>query len=301
MKQYTFLQETVLYNTRKSGIQGKGNFAKFEIAKGINLGIGLLKISNTGNPDKDYKRFPICTFTNHSDTPNMKIVKSGKNILFVTTQIVKKDEELTVDYSKFDFEGKRDFVGKSHQAIQEGVNYELIDSPEKLMEYMNDIQYGYITNKGKRVEGHDIDGMDFFTTYSLQSPHQLIRSRLGVCWDQTELEREFFEKYIELPFNVYYLECKNHNQSTHTVLVFFDRNKCYYFEHSWFSYRGIHEFKNEREFLNYIAKKQIEYSDKECDDKAKGIVIHIMERPRYGISCSEFMDFAKTGKKVYEK
>lgn len=98
------------FYTKKSGISGFGNFAKVDLDSDINLGIGLEKIDDTGNSDKDYKRFDICTYTNHSDDPNLFFKKVDDVYYFYTLRDIKKDEELTIDYSKFDFEGERDFI-----------------------------------------------------------------------------------------------------------------------------------------------------------------------------------------------
>ena len=37
---------------------------------------------------------------------------------------------------------------------------------------------------------------DFYHQYRLQSPRQVVENRVGVCWDQVELERYIFSKYI---------------------------------------------------------------------------------------------------------
>ena len=105
-----FLNEsTKLFKNKKSEIAGTGNFATQFIKKGTNLGVGLSKIYNTGDPDKDYKRYDICTYTNHSSTPNLYYKKIDKDYNFYTLSDIKKGDELTIDYQKFDFEGIRDF------------------------------------------------------------------------------------------------------------------------------------------------------------------------------------------------
>jgi SET domain-containing protein len=98
-----------LFFTKNSNISGKGNFAKMFIKKGTNLGVGLIKINNTNNPDIDYLRKDICTYTNHSETPNIYFKKKGNKYYFYALKNIEKNEELIIDYHKFDFEGKRDF------------------------------------------------------------------------------------------------------------------------------------------------------------------------------------------------
>jgi len=104
-----FLNESQLFKKEKSKISGTGNFAIDYIKKNTNLGIGLVKIDNTGSPDKDYKRYDICTFTNHSKTPNLYYKKDKNKYYFYALDNIKKGEELTIDYQNFDFDGERNF------------------------------------------------------------------------------------------------------------------------------------------------------------------------------------------------
>ncbi len=99
-----------LFYTKDSKISGRGNFALSFIPKMTNLGLGLVKENNTGNDDCDYKRFPICTFTNHSNNPNLFFKKDNNKYYFYTLRDIDKEEELTIDYLKFDFEGKIKFL-----------------------------------------------------------------------------------------------------------------------------------------------------------------------------------------------
>lgn len=103
------LQKKLFY-TKESKISGFGNFAKIDLKPETNLGIGLLKIKNTGNPDKDFYRYDICTYTNHSNDPNIYFKKENNAYYFYTLKHIKKDEELTINYNLFDFEGVRDFI-----------------------------------------------------------------------------------------------------------------------------------------------------------------------------------------------
>ena len=76
------------------------------------------------------------------------------------------------------------------------MKYEEIKTPEQLMNYMNEnISYGiydYTKNKAYCVDD------DFETlvknVWRLSSPKQLIKYKVGHCFDQVELEREFFKR-----------------------------------------------------------------------------------------------------------
>jgi SET domain-containing protein len=93
-----------------SKIEGKGVFAKEKLNKDENLGVALVKISESGNPDKDYFRTDLGAFVNHSNSPNCKVKREGDKIYYITLKKVNVGEEILINYKEFDFEGKRDFV-----------------------------------------------------------------------------------------------------------------------------------------------------------------------------------------------
>ena len=51
---------------------------------------------------------------------------------------------------------------------------------------MNDIKYGYVDIKGDIHS--DVDDK-FSEFYKLQSPDEVLKNKIGVCWVQVELER----------------------------------------------------------------------------------------------------------------
>ena len=54
---------------------------------------------------------------------------------------------------------------------------------------MKDIEYGYL------YQGEDIsETEDLAKYYTLNSPEKTIKDKMGVCWDQVELERKYFNE-----------------------------------------------------------------------------------------------------------
>ena len=137
------LTESNLFETKISNISGKGNFAKIDIKKGTNLGLGIKKINNTQNPDKDFKRYPICTFTNHSNNPNLIFIKNKNNYYFITNKNINKGEELTINYNLFDFEGERNFTEEEQEIFEKSIILE--DSTP--FKYFNQSDIERIENK----------------------------------------------------------------------------------------------------------------------------------------------------------
>lgn len=160
--------------------------------------------------------------------------------------------------------------------------YELV-TPKILSSFMaENIVYGYVDKKGKR---HDYDFNNMYKDYIVQTPEQLFKSRMGVCWDQTAFEAYIFENYIKLPFSLFYIEQKNKMSSTHTFLVFKRAGKYYYFENSYENIRGINEVKDEVEAINLVV---------ECmrrDNPDDGVRVRKINSTPTGIGCMQFMDY----------
>ena len=96
---YKPLPESV--TIKQSGINGLGLFADQEIKQGTNLGITHIKV------DEKIIRTPLGGFINHSNEPNCMKVELHANGIepfrkkwnLVTTQDIKKGEELTLRYT----------------------------------------------------------------------------------------------------------------------------------------------------------------------------------------------------------
>jgi hypothetical protein len=159
-----------------------------------------------------------------------------------------------------------------------------IQYPEDILSLMNDIEYGYITKNNERKS--EIIEEDFYKYYKLQSPKELVKNKIGVCWDQVELERSYF-KELDYKFRTIYVILESGN--SHTFLVYEEYGKWYWFEHSYRKHRGIHgPFNNIEEICNKVIKfMQSEKEEKEENNQVK--VIAEYKKPKYGISCKEFM------------
>jgi hypothetical protein len=154
-----------------------------------------------------------------------------------------------------------------------------------IMNIMNDIKYGYLDINGNIH--FDIDE-DFDNKYKLQSPNETLNNKVGVCWDQVELERYIFSKYIKLPFETYYIVCNNRERGTHTFLIYKKDNKSYYFENSYEKFRGIKEFNNTRDIIKYVGANVL--AD---NPDATSYETFKYNKPRDGSSVQQFMDYCE--------
>lgn len=157
-------------------------------------------------------------------------------------------------------------------------------SEKEIINIMEEIEYGWVDiNKNKYYEENE----SFFSSYFLQSPKEILKSKVGVCWDQVELERYLFRNHklnIKTYFICYYGEDKC---PTHTFLVYEKDNKFYWFEHSWDKYKGIHEFKNEKELLKSVRG---EFIKDQLNNKyvENNLLIREYSKPKYGMLVTEF-------------
>lgn len=167
---------------------------------------------------------------------------------------------------------------------------------EELNKIMNQIEYGVPNEKNKNLlEIMDEDEV-FQHYYYLQTPEELIQSKLGVCWDQVELERDFLTKR-NIKVKTYFIETyySEENIPSHTFLTFKLDNKYYWYEHSWNNYKGVHKYKSIKELLKDIKKKFIKSHDTNLEAPT---LIYEYNTPPSHINCNEFYKYAEKSKLI---
>lgn len=162
----------------------------------------------------------------------------------------------------------------------------------EIMNLMQDIKYGWVDKEKKKH--HEFE--TFSTDYLLQSPKQLIKSQIGVCWDQVELERYYF-KNTNLEIKTFFIINNDEGVCpTHTFLVYEKNNEFYWFEHSWEKYRGIFKYNNLDALLKDVKNKFI------SDLENKSILnISLYEYPKVPSSLNplDYMNFVQNSRRVY--
>ncbi len=164
-------------------------------------------------------------------------------------------------------------------------NYE-----QEVMSLMNKIEYGWVDVSGKK---HNSSDEDFSDNYRLQSPTEIINSRVGVCWDQVELERFYFNDWkIQTYFIIHYDENKC---PTHTFLTYEKNQKYYWFEHSWAKFRGIYEYETKKDLLRDVKNKFIKFELNNHFGE-DNLFVYEYEKPQYHINVEEFYRHCESGK-----
>lgn len=162
-------------------------------------------------------------------------------------------------------------------------NIKTLDNLFQLMQH--EISYGWIDQRGNRH-----NGVNDAKTYSLQSPKELLKSKLGICWDMTELARSFFKNMTNLEFETYYLFYDdNCGCPSHSILVFYKDNKAYWFEPMFQD--KIYEYSNIEKLLRDFKIKFIEngliqnYFPEDYNKKM--FYLYRYEQPNYHINGNE--------------
>ena len=166
---------------------------------------------------------------------------------------------------------------------------------DEIMNLMNDIEYGWVDKFGNKK---DIVDETYSDNYILQSPKELMISKIGVCWDQVELERYYFKGYdIKTYFIAYYDDNKC---PTHTFLTYKKEDKYYWFEHSWKKYKGIHEYTSIDLLLSDIKEKFINDIKEDYNNKLDMdyLCLYEYKKPNYHISTEEFYKHCEGGFKI---
>lgn len=161
---------------------------------------------------------------------------------------------------------------------------------KEIMKLMEEIKYGWVDKEGNPHTKLE----NMIEMYMLQTPEEVMKSKVGVCWDQVELERYYFkEKGIDIKsYFIVYNDGKKF--PCHTTMSFEDNNKFYWFEHAWDMHKGIKEFDSEESLLEEVKKHFIELELKNGYDNNE-IYIYNYKKPEKKLNTLEFYGHCQNG------
>lgn len=154
----------------------------------------------------------------------------------------------------------------------------------EVMELMQNIEYGWMDKDNNK---HFIVDAQYSKNYRLQSPKEIIKNKVGVCWDQVELQRYYFKANdwnVKTYFICYY---DNDKCPTHTFLTYEMGKQVYWFEHSWGKYRGIHQYNSLKELLKDVQEKFI-VTELQNNYNENNLLLREYGKPNYHLSTLEF-------------
>lgn len=139
------------------------------------------------------------------------------------------------------------------------MNYIDVKTPKELYDFMKEnIDYGFFSNYDKKTHTRTNMNNDelyeklLYGSYSLQKPEELLNTKCGICYDQVELERKWFE---DNGYKVYTYYTPFHN---HAFLIYIDDNGYNWFERTIKEFNGIHNKKTLEEMLDYYKRLQLD-------------------------------------------
>jgi len=180
------------------------------------------------------------------------------------------------------------------------LDYKNINTPEDLLNFMSKyINYGFISNEGKRyIESDKFWNRDWYKKCIIQSGSGILKTKLGTCWDQVELERKWFKEHnYEFKTIFFWFNLPpTKNRPTHTILAFKNNNKWFWFEHSFFSYRGIYEYDSLKELINDVRTKHLKSAIKKGVANEKdlhSIEAYIYAKPKANLNVTDYLNHVK--------
>ena len=146
-----------------------------------------------------------------------------------------------------------------------------LKNPDELLKFMSTIKYD-LTTKDEN--------------YIIKKPQLIIQNKKGICYDQVELERDFFKKW-HYQFKTYFIYEKLPliDNQTHTFLIFKEKNKYYWFENSWEAYKEIHG-----PFISYMLG--VNYVSSMFKKTNKWKQVNIIEYQKFNYTNMNIIKFA---------
>lgn len=148
-----------------------------------------------------------------------------------------------------------------------------------------------------------------YNKYFIQTPEELLKSKVSICWDRTELYRVFFEKnnYNIETYLLYYDLGKSF--PSHSILVFYYNNKVFWFEPMFndekYNYCGIHKYNNLNDLLKDCKKRFTEYGilNKFLPSKTENLDFYCYKysKPEIHLSDTSFYKHCQNGKRIFIK
>ena len=175
---------------------------------------------------------------------------------------------------------------------------EKLKSPEDLYEWMkNNLGYGYFGKDHKIHKEEDIDFEESWNeNYQLQTPSEVIKNKVGTCWDYVELERDFFKTWKIKHYTIYHQVALPYENPypTHSFLIFKKKEKWCWFEFAWEDEKGIKEYHSIEELLKEESKKNIELlkSYGLTKEEQEKIIYRVFQKPKEHMNAEQYISDA---------
>lgn len=178
------------------------------------------------------------------------------------------------------------------------MTFEEVKSPEELMNYLDEnIEFGVIDENGIKHNDSNSDEFQLVcdTQWKTRSVKQILKDGVGHCYDQVEIEREWFQSHgftIKTFWISAYQQGVENSGFSHTYLIYKDQDKWKIFEHSDYANKGIHVFDKIKDAVKWQAEKQIKFASSIIIPKKKySVCIKEYIKPLNNLSMQEYITF----------
>lgn len=173
-----------------------------------------------------------------------------------------------------------------------------IKTPQDILEYMDNIRYGYLDVDG---EEHVNSLKDFRRLYRTMSLEDTLKHKLGTCIEQVYLMHSLLDE-IGLPNKMFCTRIYetghidlDKDEHMHCFVLYYDKDGVHQIEHPNWERKGLHHFKDEKEAITEINKIYVEMAD--------GVARPVTEffEVESGLTFKEFNDYINSLDKKDDK
>lgn len=169
---------------------------------------------------------------------------------------------------------------------------------KKLVEIMDDIEYGYKNASGENIALDESKwDLEFKSIYKILNPTELTTQKCGTCIDQVEFERDFFDNR-HIACSSYFIlgKISEEDRPSHTFLTYRLDSSHFWFEHAWNDFKGIHRYNDEIELLKDVRDKFMKSHGILSKDN---VLICKYRKPKPHLSWEAFYRFVSGEEKIY--
>lgn len=166
---------------------------------------------------------------------------------------------------------------------------------DKILNKINEIDYGWVDQN--KIIHHSSKRQFFIENYHLEDIEDILKYKVGTCFDQVELTRYYF-KLENIDIKTYIIIYNDDTKiASHTIAVLESNNKFYYLENTWKNQNNNIEYNTLEELLNSIIKTYPRVYKINNFDKSK-IEIYQYEKPPLNLSYQEFTNYCRNSKRI---
>lgn len=173
----------------------------------------------------------------------------------------------------------------------------LNSEPLNLFLYLSKFKYNYLTKNNKPANDPYFISID--RDYKLMSIDQIIKYKMGICWDQSYFISYIFDYFSNLTYHHYYIEDLVYH-FTHTYVLFQYKNnkQLYWIENAFESHKGIHKIINPISQAKQIHK-YMQQNNKVSKYHNNFLLTQFISHPSSGMSAYNYLQFARNQQVLY--